>query len=471
MHRPSYDELLEVVAELREQLSERDRRIAELTRRVVELEAVVDELRRGGKRQAAPFSRGEPKADPKPPGRKPGGQYGRHAVRAVPKRVDEWVSVQCPLWCPSCHGRVRVKSKGTQYQIDIPRIRPWTTGFEIQIGECAECGRRVQGHDPRQTSNAVAVGAVQLGPGVVSFSAYLNKVGGMSYGKIASVLKEMAGLEVERSTLCRALARLARRGEPTYAALVQKVRASPIVYPDETGWREGGRSAWLWAHATPSATVYSIERGRGYAEAAKILGADYPGIIGADGWAPYRLFRHATLQTCLAHLLRRCDEMLETATRGGVRFPRKIKAILKDALELRDRRDARQITPHGLRVAKGRLEARMGRALRARITNAANRRLAKHLTRYEAALFVFLDRPELEATNWPAEHAIRPAVVNRKSCGGNRTPRGAHTQAVLMSLLRTCHQQGHSAIRILTKMLRDPTPRPQRLLLPSYCGW
>jgi transposase len=188
------------------------------------------------------------------------------------------------------------------------------------------------------------------------------------------------------------------------------------------------------------------------------------------GWS-YRLFRHATLQTCLAHLLRRCDEMLETATRGGVRFPRKIKTILKDALELRDRRDARQISPHGLRVAKGRLEARMGRALCARITNAANRRFAKHLTRYEHALFVFLDRPDLEATNWPAEHAIRPAVVNRKSCGGNRTQRSARTQAVLMSLLRTCHQQGHSVIRLLTKMLREPTPRPQRLLLPSYCGW
>jgi hypothetical protein len=214
---------------------------------------------------------------------------------------------------------------------------------------------------------------------VISFAAYLNKVGGMSYGKIASLLKELVGLEVARSALCRALARLARRAEPTYEALVQKVRASPIVYPDETGWREGGRSAWLWAHATPSATVYSIERGRGYTEAAKILGADYPGIIGADGWAPYRLFRHATLQTCLAHLLRRCDEMLETATRGGVRFPRKIKTILKDALELRDRRDARQISPHGLRVAKGRLEARMGRALCARITNAANRRFAKQL--------------------------------------------------------------------------------------------
>ena len=41
----------------------------------------------------------------------------------------------------------------------------------------------------------------------------------------------------------------------------------------------------------------------------------------------------------------------------------------------------------------------------------------------------------------PAEQAIRPAVVNRKSCGGNRTWQGAQTQAILTSLFRTCHQR------------------------------
>jgi len=459
---PSYEDLVEVISELR-------REVAELKRENAELRRLVEELRRGGKRQAAPFSKGEPKADPKRPGRKPGGQYGRQAVRAAPKRVDEWVSVPCPLWSSCCEAPVRLKEKATQYQIDLPPIRPRTTGFEIQIGECVGCGRRVQARDPRQTSTAVEVGAVHLGPGVISLTAYLNKVGGMSYEKIASMLKEMCGLEVARSTLCRALARLARRAEPTYEGLVQSVRASPVVYPDETGWRIGGLPAWLWAYATFTVTVYAIEHGRGYAEAEKTLGADYAGVIGADGWAPYRRFSHALLQTCLAHLLRRCKEMLETATRGGVRFPRKVKGILKDALELRDRRDAGTISTHGLCIAKGRLEARMRSALSSRITNVENRRFAKHLARYQDALFVFLERDDLEATNWPAEQAIRPAVVNRKSCGGNRTEAGARTQAVLMSLLRTCRQQGHSAITLFTKILRDPRPRPQRLLLSAQC--
>jgi hypothetical protein len=34
--------------------------------------------------------------------------------------------------------------------------------------------------------------------------------------------------------------------------------------------------------------------------------------------------------------------------------------------------------------------------------------------------------PALEASNWPAEQALRPAVVNRKVFGGSRTWAGAH---------------------------------------------
>ena len=60
-------------------------------------------------------------------------------------------------------------------------------------------------------------------------------------------------------------------------------------------------------------------------------------LLGVDGWAPYRCFKEATLQTCYNHLLHRCHELLETATGGAVRFPRLVKAILRHALALRDR--------------------------------------------------------------------------------------------------------------------------------------
>ena len=109
----------------------------------------------------------------------------------------------------------------------------------------------------------------------------------------------------------------------------------------------------------------------------------------------------------------------------------------------------------------------MDRLLSGDFTHEGNRRLAKHLRGYREALFLFLDRDDLEATNWPAEHAIRPAVVNRKSCAGNRTRRGAEAQAVLMSLLRTCQQRGLNSLSTVTKILRSlKTPSYSDLLEP-----
>jgi len=453
----TYEELLQENSELR-------RKLAELARQVEKLQGLVEELRRRGKRQAAPFSKGAPKENPKRPGRKPGKKYGDRASRPRPARVDETVEVGCPLFCESCNGKVRLTGKESQFQIDLPEIRPRTIEFVLHYGECTACGQRVAGRDSRQTSQAVGAAGVQIGPGVVALTTYLNKVGGLSYGKIATLLEQMADLRVACSTLCRAVQRAAAKAQPIYDECVDILRESPVVYPDESGWRVGGLGSWLWAFTNRRETVYSIQRGRGFAEAATVLGKDYAGALVADGWAPYRRFTAATHQTCLAHLLRRCSEMLETAQGGAVRFPRQVQDILRAALAVRDRREAAEISPQGVRTAKARLEAQMDRLLAGRFIHNGNARLAKHLRRNRNALFVFLERDDLEATNWPAEHAIRPAVVNRKSCGGNRTWRGATTQAVLMSLLRTCQQRDINSLSALATILCSVEPHSYELL-------
>lgn len=457
----------QVVSELRRENAELKRTLRRQQRQIEKLKKENERLRRQGKRQAAPFSKGPPKRDPKRPGRKPGKRYGRRGQRKVPRHVDRTVHVGCPVFCPHCEAEVKLGAPATQYQIDLPQIEPQVIRFVLETGCCVLCGRRVQGRHPRQVSDAVTVGQVHFGPNVLGLAAYLNKVGGLSYGKIARLLSEWMGFEVSRGGLCRALQRLARKARPTHDGLQEKIRGSPVVYSDETGWKVGGHRTWLWAVTNLRETVYAIEPGRGFAQAAAILGEEYTGVIGVDGWAPYRRFKQATLQTCLSHLLHRCSEMLKTATRGAVRFPREVKEILQASLALRDRHDAGEISHHGLRVALGRLRARLGRRLRGRFTNPDNRRLAKHLLRYEDALFVFLERDGVEATNWPAEQAIRPAVVNRKSCGGNRTEAGAQTQAVLMSLLRTCHQKGFDHPALFGAILQAPQPTAHQPLLEA----
>lgn len=426
------------------------------------LRKALEDERRAGKRQASPFSRGIRNPDPKKPGRRPGGSRSR---RSIPAQIDRKVVVPPLLMCPQCAGAVRLGTVVRQYQVDLPPIRPTTTEFEIHRGVCTRCGRMVQGRDPEQISSATGeVGGVQIGPQVIALAAHLNKVCGVSYERIAEIFGQVFGLDLERSTIARALLRLGRKSEATYRQLIEAIRGSPVVYPDETGWRVGGEKAWLWAVTTLTATVYLIERGRGFPEASKILGEAYAGVIGADGWAPYRRFTKAQRQTCLAHLLRRCRELLEVPPNVDcAAYVGEIKSVLQQALALRDQRVDEQISDHGFRSRRGRLEAKLDRLIDDPDLHDESIRFALHLLNNRDAILLFLYRSDIDATNFRAEQAIRPAVINRKTSGGNRTPAGATAQAVLMSILRTCRQRSLNALSIFTEIMRSPTPLAHQL--------
>jgi len=451
--------LRQEVAELKSANQRLEHRVQELERRVQELLRALEEAQRAGRRQAAPFSRRGPKAHPAKPGRKAGAKYGCRSRRPIPSAIDQTLDAELPGCCPHCGGALEETGIEKQYQTEIPQPQVEQIEFRIHVGRCQRCGRRVQGRHPRQTSDAVGSAAAQLGARAVALAAELNKGMGLSHGKTAAVLETAFGLRVSRGGLAQAFARTARKAEPTYEKLVQHIRGSPSVTPDETGWKVGGRLWWMWAFSSERLTVYSIQPGRGYEQAAAILGADFDGFLVRDGWIVYRGFTRAVHQTCVAHLLRRCREMLDVARPGEAKLPGTVKEILQASLKLRDRRDRNQIGKQGLAIARGRLEARLDRALNRNYRSPANRRLANHLRRERDAMFTFLSCPGLEATNYRAEQAIRPMVVTRKVWGGNRTDKGAHTQSVLVSILQTCRQQLRPATVFLQQLLHLPKPK------------
>jgi len=405
-----------------ERLQKENERLRQETERLRrELETAL----RASKRQAAPHSRGNPKADPQRPGRKPGGRYGRQACRPIPKRVDERITVPLPECCPHCGGGVEPESCERQYQEEIVR-RTIVRRFDIAVGHCCDCHRRVQGRHRLQTSDAVGVGKVQLGAEALTLAAILNKQMGLSLGHTRQVLSYGFGLEVSRGGLYRALARMAQRAAPTYDGLLETARQAPVNGMDETGWKVGGRLQWLHVAVSAQVTVYAILPGRGYEQAMAILGVAYDGFLIHDGWAPYYRFQFAFHQSCLAHLLRRCREMAHIASSAALAFPRAVEDVLETSLELRDRHAQGEVSERGLAVAAGKLEAKLDRMLETRRRNPANRRLARHLQHERLWLFTFLHCPGLDATNNAAERAIRGMVIARKVWGGNRTWNGAH---------------------------------------------
>ena len=445
--RPSYEELAAENLRLKAQIRE--------------LMLLIEKLRRETKRQAAPFRKQEePAAQPKKPGRKSGRRHGPHAHRSVPPRIDETYDVPLPERCRHCGSRqVRESHVAPQYQTEIPRTVIYRQ-FDVHVGVCEHCGHAVQGRHRLQTSTARGAAASQLGANVHAALAIVNKQLGLSHGKSVKLLGMLfEELTIARGTSARSIARTAERCQPAYEQLRKDIRGSPQVVPDETGWRVGGRTAWLHAFVGRRETCYVIDPTRSGEPAARLLGRDWSGTLVHDGWSVYDQFTQAAHQQCLAHLQRRCEELLETAGRGAVRLPRAVLGLIDRAYALRRAWRGHRLSGDALAERGLGLACELEQLARGRFTNEPNRRLAGHLLNHAMHWFWFLIDPKIDATNYRGEQAIRPAVVNRKVWGGNRTWQGARWQGILTSVLRTCEQRALHGFDFLIDTLCRPMPQ------------
>jgi transposase len=453
--------LIEENRRLRARVDELEGTVRALREQVQVLSAALEETRRAGKRQAAPFRRGKIVQKPKRPGRKAGKGYGTHARRVAPEDapIDERHEAPLPPECPNC-GSPRVEEEeppAEQFQTEIV-CRTVRRQFTIHRGHCRDCGVPVRGRHPLQTSAATGAAAEQLGPQTHALMSVLNKRLGLSHGKIAWMFERVFGLKIDRSTSARSGVRTARRLAAAYDAIREEVRAAEEVTPDETGWRVAGGKAWLHAFATARTTCYEIDPTRSGDVAERLLGLDWSGRLVHDGWSVYDRFRDAIHQQCNAHLLNRCKELLEVARRGAARVPLAVKGLLQTGLAARDRFREGEISRHGLLVIAGQLTAQLERVVEGRFTHDGNRRLAKFLQAHWHEVFAYLRHPGMAATNYRGEQAIRPAVVNRKVWGGNRTWLGAWAQSVIMSVIGTSILRNTEPLPFLVKALTSPTP-------------
>src|SRR5262245_53018132 len=95
--------------------TQRERRIGELEKsnarlqaECARLKAQLDEAQRSSKRQAAPFSKGEPKKNPRPTARPKGAAYGKHGQRLPPPadQIDQTLEAPLHDHCPFCGGGI-----------------------------------------------------------------------------------------------------------------------------------------------------------------------------------------------------------------------------------------------------------------------------------------------------------------------------------------------------------------------------
>lgn len=382
---------------------------------------------------------------------KPGAKVGHVGTRRpAPTRIDRREEHRLER-CPDCGGELhRCGRKRTRTVEDILKdLRTEVTEHTIHRDYCPRCKKHVEPAVPDALPNA------HLGHNLTALTGWLH----YGVGVTTQQVQELVGIHLHTGISAGGLIgmwhRLAEVVGPWHEQIAQTARASAVLWADETGWRNNGRTCWLWAFASKDACYYQIDRSRGGPALAKFFKEAFDGVLVHDFWAAYDAIVAQDHQCCLAHLLRELEKVDLTNDSPVWRaFAKKLRRLIHDGIRLRKRAD---FDPKRYGGLIRRIDRRLMELARGTYGDADAGRLAKRLLRHCDSLFTFLDYPEVPYENNHAERMIRPAVIIRKNSQSNRSEKGAMTQAVLMSIYRTLKLRGHDPIKTVAEALRTYT--------------
>jgi hypothetical protein len=389
----------------------------------------------------------------KRPGRKAGHPA---ALRPAPEHIDVHQDVPLPRDaagrpnCPQCNACLLEVENHQRIVEDIVPAKVVVTCYHTRSGWCPCCGKRVESRALEQPP-AANVPHGQLGLNALATGVLLRVAHRLPFRQVSRVLADLPEITVCPGAIARQIQRIADSLADDYQQLLLSVRAAPQVYADETGWPTDGKNGYLWAVATPTQTLYHIDKSRGGKVIQKLLGKAFGGTLVSDFYSAYSKM-DCKKQKCLVHLLR---ELVETAEKSPAfassAFFVKSKRLVKQMLLLKGRWNEMSHERYASRVRA--LEGRLDQLADADYDEPHAKRIGKRMRKFKKELTAFLWEQDLEGTNNAAERAIRPVVVARKVSGGSRSGNGAQAFATLASLLRTAGQQGKDLLATIKSML------------------
>jgi transposase len=410
--------------------------------------------------QLPPYVKPAARGRAKPSGARPGHPGSR---RPAPPRIDRREEHTLSA-CPRCHGPVR-PCRGARARVieDIPvDITPVVTEHVIPRYWCPHCRDTVEPVVPD------ALPGSAIGLRVVVLSAWLHYLLGVTLSQIVDVFSFHLHFRLTTGGLVQMWRRLREILLAWYLEIQARALDSAVLHADETGWRVGGKTHWLWCFTTTESTYYMIDRSRGSPALKRFFKKEFAGVLVTDFWSAYNAVACARKQKCLPHLLRDLKRTQHYHRPGGdwPEFSKRLKRLIRDALRLSRRR--KEWPAERFAARRRRLERRLEELLARPWEERHARRLVKRLRRHAGELFTFLDHPGVPSDNNHGERQIRPAVIVRKNSYANASEDGAETQAVLMSVFRTLKQRGHNPISATLEAIRDylrtgklpPLPEP-----------
>ena len=439
------------IADLEAENAELRRRLAELEH---QLQAFLQRRKRpkgsGNLRQGTPADRRR-KAHRKHPG----------AFRPEPPPETTFIEHDVhPQQCTHCGSDNLEPTREFEDHVvaDIPEPKLEWHRYRRHIYRCRACQHTCQGRGDLELPGA------HVGPRARLLTCYGRAHLGISLGKTRDLLHDFFGLSVSRAGLLGHLRWGGALFEPVVEELLQRLRNSPVVQGDETGWRINGQTAWAWCFRDPSLALFLIDRHRSHAVIVRVLGPSFAGTLVSDFYAAYNGL-DCPKQRCLVHLLRELAKLREELPGPSVRtFVQPLITLFQDAIQLGKDRG------HLSRPAFARAHQRILDRFDDIVLNSRSRhpdclRIARRLFKHCDELFTFLDDPRVPADNNGSERDIRSLAAARHDGGTHRADWSATAFARIKSVIVTSLKNGLRFIHYGLEVVRAKL-QGSRLPLP-----
>lgn len=383
--------------------------------------------------------------------KKPGQKVGHKGYgRKIPDHIDHYVDHPAKC-CPHCQGKLAGGTASRKrYTEDIPDgIRSEVTEHTLHRGWCPRCKKQVEPPVPDALSGNT------IGNRTLALTAWLHYGLGQTLQHIVDVFNHHLRMKVTKGGLQQQFYRLQEILFPWYEQIREDALDSAVLHADETGWRVAGKGHWLWCFTYARGTYYLIDQRRGRKVLARFFRRAFNGTLVTDFWAAYNAVICSKRQMCLYHLLRDLEhvEKYKHPSSHWPAFAKKLRRLVRDGLRLKRNQEELPAEVYASRCQC--LQQRLDQLIATDWKDKQAARLLKRFRRHRDHLLTFLYDPAVPADNNHGERSILPAVIIRKNTYGNRSQRGANTQAVLMSIYRTLKLRGHDPLATITKALSE----------------
>lgn len=270
---------------------------------------------------------------------------------------------------------------------------------------------------------------------VVNFLRWKCRV---PFDKIAFASTQIFNIPMSAPTAMKICNRAADKASPYYERLKANIKKEKAVNGDETGAKRNGLPGWLWGFFSLTIALFVFNVKRGGDVIKNVLGDDFKGILGCDGWSTYATFSKEVgilLQRCWAHAIRELKEICYKKKKPD-------KSLIKSyewLCEIFEKvKEARRYKSQEIREQ---LYVELVDELNMWIqVYKPYRRLRKFVNKMEKAenfWFTCVLHLEIEPTNNKAERGIRPWRILEKIIGCLRSEQGFRTTEIMMSLFST----------------------------------